>query len=94
MTCWIMAARIRATEMGPHESRQRPFMQTYLIFKKAGVTAVDILTPLVDCLNAVLGGHVEAAPVSYGGTRDHIKPGMPGTWLSTRIAVCRTGDCA
>ncbi len=52
------------------------FIQTYLIFKKAGVTAVDVPYPgLVDCVFAVLGGHVDAAPVSYGGTRDHIKAG-------------------
>jgi tripartite-type tricarboxylate transporter receptor subunit TctC len=52
------------------------FMQTYLIFKKAGVTAVDVPYPgLPECLNAVLGGHVDAAPVSYGGTKDHIKAG-------------------
>jgi len=52
------------------------FMQTYLVFKKAGVTAVDVPYPgLPECLNAVLGGHVDAAPVSYGGTKDHIKAG-------------------
>ena len=52
------------------------FMQTYLVFKKAGVTAVDVPYPgLPECLNAVLGGHVDAAPVSYGGSKDHIRAG-------------------
>jgi putative tricarboxylic transport membrane protein len=52
------------------------FMQTYLVFKRAGVEAVDVPYPgLPDCLNAVLGGHVDASPVSFGGSREHIKAG-------------------
>ena len=52
------------------------FMQTYLVFKKAGVEAVDVPYPgLPDCLNAVLGGHVDAAPISFGGSREHTKAG-------------------
>jgi tripartite-type tricarboxylate transporter receptor subunit TctC len=52
------------------------YMQTYLVFKKAGVQAVDVPYPgLPDCLNAVLGGHVDAAPISFGGSREHIKAG-------------------
>lgn len=52
------------------------FMQTYFVFKKAGVEAVDVPYPgLVDCLNAALGGHVDAAPVSFGGSKEHIKAG-------------------
>jgi tripartite-type tricarboxylate transporter receptor subunit TctC len=51
-------------------------IQTFLIFKKAGITTIEVPYPgLPECLNALLGGHVDAAPVSYGGTRDHVKAG-------------------
>jgi tripartite-type tricarboxylate transporter receptor subunit TctC len=51
-------------------------METFIIFKKAGVTAVEVPYPgLPECLNAVLGGHVDASAVSYGGIKDHVKSG-------------------
>lgn len=69
------------------------FMQTFLIFRKAGITTIEIPYPgLPDCLNAVLGGHVDAAPVSYGGTKDHVKSGGSVLGHLLRTKVQRTSE--
>lgn len=51
-------------------------MSTFLVFRKAGITTIEVPYPgLQECLNALLGGHVDAAPISYGGSKDHVTAG-------------------
>jgi tripartite-type tricarboxylate transporter receptor subunit TctC len=60
-----------------HTSRGSPlFMSTVLIFRKAGVKTIDV--PYLgspEALAALLGGHLDAATLSYGGIKDHVKAG-------------------
>lgn len=67
-----------------HPSRGSPlFMGTFLIFKKSGIKAIEV--PYIgsaDLLNALLGGHLDAAAQSYGVIRDHVKKGMVRYFVS------------
>jgi tripartite-type tricarboxylate transporter receptor subunit TctC len=60
-----------------HPSRGSPlFMNTLLIFRKAGVRAIEVpYMGSAEVLNALLGGHLDAAGQSYGVIRDHVKTG-------------------
>lgn len=51
-------------------------MSTNLLFKKAGITAIDVTfkgTP--EALAALLGGHVDVGPFVYGSVAEHLKAG-------------------
>jgi tripartite-type tricarboxylate transporter receptor subunit TctC len=51
-------------------------MYGLLLFRKAGVETVDIPYPgNPEMLSALLGGHLEASFMVYGGARDHVKTG-------------------
>jgi tripartite-type tricarboxylate transporter receptor subunit TctC len=52
------------------------FMQTYLLFKQAGVQAVDVpYGGIADSLTALIGGHVDCAPISFGASQEYLKAG-------------------
>ena len=52
-------------------------MNTLLLFKKAGVQTVDVPYKggMGEYFTALLGGHVDAAPISWSIARDHVKAG-------------------
>lgn len=52
-------------------------MNGLIIFRKAGVDAVDIpYKGSPEKLSALLGGHVDASTMVYGAVKDHVKAGM------------------
>ncbi len=62
---WGHAGRGTTMHMGP-----------LLVFRKAGLQTIDVPykgTPEV--VSAVLGGHVDAGSMVYGGVRDHVRSG-------------------
>ena len=47
-----------------------------IIFRKAGVETMDVpYQGGPECVTALLGGHVDAAIMAYGGVREHVKAG-------------------
>ena len=60
-----------------HPSRGSPLcMNTLLVFRKAGVTGIEVpYLGSAEVLNALLGGHIDAAAQSYGVMREQLRAG-------------------
>ena len=60
-----------------HPSRGSPLcMNTLLIFRKAGITGIEVpYLGSAEVLNALLGGHIDAAAQSYGVIREQLRAG-------------------
>jgi tripartite-type tricarboxylate transporter receptor subunit TctC len=51
-------------------------MQGLLVFRKAGVEAIDVpYKGNPECIAALLGGHVDAQVMAYGSVLEHVKAG-------------------
>lgn len=52
------------------------FMNTFLIFRKVGIEAIEVpYIGVSEILAALLGGHLDAAAITYGGIKDHVVAG-------------------
>jgi tripartite-type tricarboxylate transporter receptor subunit TctC len=52
------------------------FMSTYSIFRKAGIETIEVpYKGSAEQMAAVLGGHLDAAAITYGAVKDHVKTG-------------------
>lgn len=60
-----------------HPSRGSPLcMNTLLIFRKAGITGIEVpYLGSAEVLNALLGGHIDAAAQTYGVMREQLRAG-------------------
>jgi tripartite-type tricarboxylate transporter receptor subunit TctC len=52
------------------------YISTSIIFKKLGIKSIEVPYPgTSEMITALLGGHLDAAGITYGGSKDHVKKG-------------------
>jgi tripartite-type tricarboxylate transporter receptor subunit TctC len=52
------------------------YISTSIIFKKLGIKSIEVPYPgTSEMITALLGGHLDAAGITYGGSKDHVRKG-------------------
>jgi tripartite-type tricarboxylate transporter receptor subunit TctC len=52
------------------------YISTSIIFKKVGIKSIEVPYPgTSEMITALLGGHLDAAGITYGGSKDHVQKG-------------------